>query len=324
MKMSTIVITILVLTLAFFLKNNLKRASEIPSFSSEKSRNMKKEVPTEAFYKKRFEEIGLSAHWDFFKTLLKNEIQMEPTASNEAALGLGQSKIGGQPDLPKHTAWFQEDDGKYLSFIAQINLAEVTGFDVSKQLPTHGILYFFYSAEQSAWGFEIRDKDKFKVFFYDGDFAQLEKTDFPTTLETRYKPCKLAFQTAVSLPSWEQEYERKRLNKTELDKYLNLTDGFYTEINKLLGHSDNVQGAMELECELVTNGLYCGDETGYNDPKAKVLAQNANDWTLLLQIDSVDEADMMWGDLGQLYFWIKKEDLKNKKFDKSWLILQCG
>jgi hypothetical protein len=103
MKMSTIIITILVLTLGFFLKNNLKRTSEVSSFSSEKPRNMKKEVLTEAFYKKRFEEIGLSAHWDFFKTLLKNEIQMEPTASNEAALGLGQSKIGGQPDLPKHT-----------------------------------------------------------------------------------------------------------------------------------------------------------------------------------------------------------------------------
>ena len=82
---------------------------------------------------------------------------------------------------------------------------------------------------------------------------------------------------------------------------------------------------MELECELVTNGLYCGDETGYNVPKAKGLQKNKDNWTLLLQVDSnYEEAGMIWGDAGRLYFWIKKEDLKNKKFDKCWLISQCS
>ena len=86
-----------------------------------------------------------------------------------------------------------------------------------------------------------------------------------------------------------------------------------------------IQSEMELECQLVSNGLYCGDPSGYNDPKAKELEKGAKDWILLLQIDSEDEkTGMMWGDVGRLYFWIKREDLKNKNFNKSWMILQCS
>ena len=48
------------------------------------------------------------------------------------------------------------------------------------------------------------------------------------------------------------------------------------------------------------------------------------DWRLLLQIDSDENCEMMWGDVGRIYFWIKTEDLKNRDFEKVWLILQCG
>jgi hypothetical protein len=47
------------------------------------------------------------------------------------------------------------------------------------------------------------------------------------------------------------------------------------------------------------------------------------DWILLLQLDSDDDAGMMWGDVGMLYFWIKREDLKKENFDNVWMILQC-
>jgi hypothetical protein len=32
------------------------------------------------------------------------------------------------------------------------------------------------------------------------------------------------------------------------------------------GYPDPIQGEdMELDCQLASNGLYCGDESGYND-----------------------------------------------------------
>lgn len=92
----------------------------------------------------------------------------------------------------------------------------------------------------------------------------------------------------------------------------------------MFGHSANVQNDMQLEAQLVTNGLYCGDETGYNDPRAELLEPGADDWVLLLQLDSDDSADLMWGDMGMLYFWIRQQDLKGHRFDRVWMSLQCG
>jgi len=133
----------------------------------------------------------------------------------------------------------------------------------------------------------------------------------------------LDFKSTVSLPSWENEFVQQNLSEKEIDQYLNLPQDY--TINKLLGYANNIQGEMELECQLVTNGLYCGDPSGFNDPRAKELEKEANDWILLLQIDSDnDKTGMMWGDAGRLYFWIKKEDLKNKNFDNAWMVSQCS
>ncbi|MHC4402544.1 MAG: DUF1963 domain-containing protein [Planctomycetota bacterium] len=72
------------------------------------------------------------------------------------------------------------------------------------------------------------------------------------------------------------------------------------------------------------HGLYTGDETGYDDPRRKELEKGAADWQLLLQIDSdEDNAGMMWGDMGRLYFWIRRDDLKKQAFGNVWMVLQC-
>jgi len=38
------------------------------------------------------------------------------------------------------------------------------------------------------------------------------------------------------------------------------------------------------------------------------------DQILLLQIDSEDDAGMMWGDVGRLYWWMKKDELTRRDF----------
>jgi uncharacterized protein YwqG len=80
---------------------------------------------------------------------------------------------------------------------------------------------------------------------------------------------------------------------------------------------------MDLECQLVSHGVYCGDESGYKSPRRAELENGKADWLLLLQLDSDDDADMMWGDAGRLYFWINKNDLARRDFSKVWMILQC-
>ena len=80
---------------------------------------------------------------------------------------------------------------------------------------------------------------------------------------------------------------------------------------------------MELECELVSNGINCGRFLP-NDPRVERLSKTSAQWSLLLQVDSDDDAGMMWGDVGRLYFWIRKSDLEDANFSDVWMILQCA
>jgi hypothetical protein len=95
-------------------------------------------------------------------------------------------------------------------------------------------------------------------------------------------------------------------------------------IHRCGGHPQEIQGEMRLECQLVTNGIYCGASSRYNDPRRTVLATRAADWQLLLQIDS-DEKRMgwMWGDSGRVYFWARRQDIASARFDHAWEILPC-
>ena len=61
------------------------------------------------------------------------------------------------------------------------------------------------------------------------------------------------------------------------------------------------------------------------DEEKERFAEASKEWTLLLQLDTVekDDFELMFGDCGRIYFYILKEDLKNKNFENTWLILQC-
>lgn len=280
--------------------------------------------------KNKLDTNGLGKYFDKLQPLLRNTIRLFQKETDENDIAIGQTKIGGRPDLPTEISWVTETNNekqetvtKPLSFIAQINLSETSSFDEDNLLPKTGLLYFFYSAEQGVWGFDYLDKNKFKIIYWNGDHSELKRIDFPSDLQdySCFKPCSVEIKSEISLPSNGHEVYEDFVDGED-DKFW---EEVYNDenVNKLLGYSDNIQNEMELECELVTNGLYCGDSTGYNDPKAKGLEPNAKNWRLLLQIDSNEENEMMWGDSGRLYFWIKKEDLLNKSFDKSWFSLQC-
>ena len=129
----------------------------------------------------------------------------------------------------------------------------------------------------------------------------------------------------MSLPPLESyDVDQLGMSRAARFYYSELLEQEDEVIHRLLGHPTPVQGDMQLECQLVTNGLYCGDSSGYQDPRVNDLRAGASDWRLLLQIDSDEKAGMMWGNVGRLYYWIKEADLAARDWDLSWLILQCG
>lgn len=277
-------------------------------------------IQTKEQFENFFKQFNLNALWKSFESKLKSEIRIETIPKNEIALG--KSKFGGLPDLPKNIDWFKETSGKSLSFIAQLNLEEIQGFNNSESLPKKGMLYIFYSAAQEAWGYDYKDKDKFKVYC-SLDTTNLEPKLVPSDLEDydTYMSCELNFSQSYSLPEGKNDFVMKTLNTDEQEIYRLLK--YPVTNHKIFGYANSIQGEMELECQLVTNGIYCGDPSGYQDPKRKELEKDAKDWLLLLQVDTDEKAHMMWGDCGRLYFWIKKTDLEKLNFEDTWVILQC-
>lgn len=76
---------------------------------------------------------------------------------------------------------------------------------------------------------------------------------------------------------------------------------------------------MEEQCQGVMRGLNLEGA----DLKTEEHVSSTAEWGLLLQVDTDNDAGMMWGDTGMLYFWIREQDARAHDFSKVWMILQC-
>ena len=258
-----------------------------------------------------------------------------------ARIGLGESRIGGVPDVPSAFEWprwspSKQRDDKFahpwrpnspapLGFIAQIDLCGIPQVDDS--LPSSGWLYFFYDRYCEPWGFDPADRGCCRLFYVNSDRSGLERAELPPDSNPDHvaEPCLIEAWPELTLPDdlpdleyGTPAYEAYRGLCDELTQAGGLTH------HRVLGHPQLVQNPMELECQLASNGVYCGGSEGYQSDRAESLKSGAAEWRLLLQIDTDEEGPgWVWGDVGRIYFWIRRHDLKSLRFDDCWLIFQC-
>lgn len=275
------------------------------------------------------DKVGLARVADDLEKLMQVSIRLKAKVASEGELKPGSTKLGGTPDLPENTAW-PECNGVPMALLAQLRLQDVAAYDHDGRLPQSGMLYFFYETKEQKWGFDPNDRGHWKVIYYDGDPAQLRPANPPENLpqESRFRACKLAYSNEITLPSWDsRDTERLKLSEKDGNRYVELLDAICNEgktNHRILGHPDQIQGEMKLKCQLVSHGLYTGDSSGYDDSRRPALEKGADDWQLLLQIDSdEDNTGAMWGDAGRVYFWIRQQDLQKRDFSNVWLVLQC-
>lgn len=247
--------------------------------------------------------------------LAKNVIFIKPFEEG-AEIKTGQSKIGGKPHLPQGFKWYRNGEGTPLSFLMQINFAETREYDKDNIFPEKGILYLFYDVENQPWDTDDDDGKGFAVYYYDGDISELEPADFPDEYEddccggVSYVNC-LMDERAVSFfsekdaPDYEdfaelsgtaaeENYEDAKTAFLGYDSYKYSEDYF-----KLGGYSNIIQ-----------NGL--AEEFG-------------EDHIQLCQLTTYDKGErgFMFGDGGNLYFYISRKDLAEKRFDDVKISLQC-
>jgi len=275
------------------------------------------------------QDVGLKDGVDVILAAAADSIRLVPEPTEEHRLTLGASRLGGVPDMGPGQSWPMWQKGP-LAFVAQIDLAALASFPVAEGLPNVGWLSFFYNAEQDTWGFDPKDAGSFRVVYTPA--GPLTRVEPPRDLPShgRFRLCGLTMLADVTLPSPESPaYTQSGMATLPIPQLDELLDRLTGEHDwglrtMLFGYPDEIQGDMQVECAMVTGGLYCGDSTGYQDARAETLKASAQDWTLLLQVASHDAADMMWGDLGCLYYWLRRQDVATRAFDRTWLILQCS
>jgi uncharacterized protein YwqG len=247
------------------------------------------------------------------------------------------SHLGGEPLLPDGFEW-PRWRGKPMSFIAQIKLADLGEHAAAFGLPLDGLLTFFYDSTQTSWGFDPADKGSSVVTWFPGD-RELHQRPSTQLLPSgsRFAHLDLSFAVQWTVPQFgsiELEWDERGAGRPvgesgdpfELETIMSLESllaGDDTVRHRMFGYPDQIQDEMRTECELVTNGIYTGDSSYASDPRRAALEANGAMWQLLLQVDSDERLGTMWGDGGRIYYWIREDALRDRAFDRVWLVFQC-
>lgn len=242
-----------------------------------------------------------------------------------------KSYFGGAPPQSANYSWPMRD-GRPLSFLACIDCSELPRSNDLDWLPDAGLLLFFYDLQKQPWGFDPKDRGGSATVYVPPaevpDRASFMSPPAPLHADAVLPKRYVAFRLLKLPPSWESpELRAVGLTDAEMELFLEQRSSLYGQQphHQIGGFPDPVQNPeMDEECQLVTHGLYCGDASGYNDPRAAKLKEGAGDWRLLFQMDTDDDLNIMWGDAGMIYFWVRQDDARKRKFDNTWVILQCG
>jgi uncharacterized protein YwqG len=283
-----------------------------------------KQMLTRERMRELIEEHGLSDRADEIMADMRPSIHLTLRYDvEEADIPVGASKMGGSPDVPADFEWPTWND-QYLSFIAQIRLSDAKPFDLEGLLPETGILYFFYEnfqfLESNSWS---QASGPYKTIYVSDETIPLQQMTHPISV---YQYVDNWFnepwsqQTEVytaCLIEFEQEWTELVSHKTSFPPVNGQKWGFWNVIyhelaqpmHRLLGVENDIQGhndMMERASELSKRGT-------------------PEDWTLLAQFDSGysghTKPGFQWVDDGLIYFWIHKDDLKIRRFDRIWLNL---
>ncbi|MCK8143351.1 YwqG family protein [Flavobacterium sp. I-SCBP12n] len=251
-----------------------------------------------------------------FLKLFKKCHRITYTLKEDLNIGIGFSKIGGNPDLPKEINW-PTYETKSMTFFCQINLSDLD----DSALPKEGILYFFVYAdpELSYSG----SRESFKIIYHT-EMNELFRNEFPEDLnqKSKFHPSKMFFRDSISYPDDESSLIEDFFNNWEdKNKFYGKLDHLMEHIyespqfeDKVLGYDCSLQSSAEHFWPINYLNIKTWDEV---DQRKEEIEKIKSDFVLLLEIDLFSNPSKLasYGGSPVVYFGIKREDLKNKKFD---------
>lgn len=243
-----------------------------------------------------------------------------------------------------------------LSFIAQVDFAEVHAAQGLDGFPPAGRLLFFCDPFDWPWG-KRDDQSRMRVVFTELAAERLERRRSPREFdepEARllmprgyvFKPRTLRPTAWLLPPPWRSrqllELEAENPNAWAYEGHVfSAYDQFWRDlyaqhpetygpsgdmVHQVGGTAFSIQEPVEAECvKFVEHGPRRSgrqrDPEGYGPRKEQLT--RAGEWQLVLQIDSDVQVGMEWGDVGRVYLCARKHDLAASRFDRCWMIMQC-
>ena len=236
-------------------------------------------------------------------------------------VAVGRSKIGGNPDLETDFEW-PAHNGTPLTFLVQFDLADVFASLGETELPSQGMLSFFYEAEAQPWGDESSDEGAWKVI-WTPDVDRLARRGSPSsplpTLGVETVP-------AISIPEWDSlPIDDLTLSEQESDAYRDVQERLTPQRpeHQILGYAGEIQSDPRWECEVAASGWPQTASPSEREARTQEIQRDLVRWRLLFQLDTDERAGMIWGDMGMLYFMIDVDDLREHRFENTRLVLQC-
>ncbi|MEO0648736.1 MAG: YwqG family protein [Cyanobacteria bacterium J06650_10] len=253
------------------------------------------------------ERCGLSAQLPKIREHVRPAIYI--TLEDAGSGDVGQSRIGGVPDLPSSLVWPSDARWGYRCFILQINFAQLPKFPTAfsyGSLPAQGMLYLFVNEGGN---------DANQVIFYDGS-EPLQPVSSPATedLITDWyldlKAHTLSFQLGLDLPRWATDEYEEMCDRLQLDedRYEALTRLLSQgSLGKLLGYAAGIGHDPRHDAYVVREH---DPAWVYDYERRKQLDMTkAWNWQNLLQLDSDYTIDLGFGDAGYLQVLIHGDDL---------------
>jgi uncharacterized protein YwqG len=246
------------------------------------------------------------------------------------APSVGRCRIGGVPDLPEGVEWPRLTTdaigasgsvvpaGTPLSFLVQVNLAEVAFADLEQLLPRSGMLYFFFHGG-------VGDRDVAAVLFARGARVHRTTTPLDPPPDYLYRGFDLVpnLEWTVPLPGDLGLADHLKLGDEFQDRALGLWDeledrvaavqgyesprtyGRGYAVHRLLGHAQFIQadGMGQLERLLLQVSTDAGlSQDGY--PESGIGAT--------------------WHDCGRIYYLLDNESLKSHRFAETFVTVECA
>jgi uncharacterized protein YwqG len=246
------------------------------------------------------------------------------------------AQLGGLPALPINS-WPVWPGNGPLGHVLTIDCASLAALMPGSDMPESGRLAFFYFDQTSyfhegsgvgSWDPATQEGARV-LWLHPQESTPANLTHAATPAPPGLTPFPAVPLTAVTALTWPERYDLRlrriwdivgmALPESEWElppAVESLYEALHDKWGKgpahqVGGHPDPIQPrGVEAAAEQIERALRgAGDDAG---------------WHLLAQVDSDDNAEMMWGDVGKLYFMIRPDDLKTRRFDQTRFVWQCS